>query len=269
MSLIHLNYKSRYLGGNTDVNILLPDLPFRADPKDFYTSGRKYPVLWLLHGTSGDYTAWLRSSNVESYAARKEIIVVMPSVQNTNYADWPTFANGYGAYSMLTEELMPMVQNWFPAGSRREDNFIAGNSMGGRGACTYAYNHPEKFAAAYIMSASPQDMRTHLDDRFFAARNRNMVANAGGMEGFLASPQNLWDLTEKLVRDRADLPKLYFACGRADPLAYEDFRTFRAYAERLGLPAEFIEEDGYSHEWPFWDRCLKDALDKFFPEKTE
>ena len=103
MALIHLNYKSKYLDGNTDVNVLLPDLPFGGVPADFYSSGVKYPVLWLLHGTSGDYSVWLRRSNIEEYAQKKKIMVVMPSVQNTNYADWPTFANGYGAYSVLTE----------------------------------------------------------------------------------------------------------------------------------------------------------------------
>lgn len=268
MALVHLNYKSKYLGGSTDVNVLLPDLPFGGVPADFYSSGRKYPVLWLLHGTSGDYSVWLRRSNIEEYAEKKKIMVVMPSVQNTNYADWPSFANGYAAYSMLTEELMPLIYGWFPASSRREDNFIAGNSMGGRGACTYAFNHPERFAAAYIMSASPQDMRTHLDDRFFAKRNRNMVANAGGMEAFLASPQNLWDLTRELAEKKTELPKLYFACGTQDVLAYEDFCTFRAYAESLHFPAQFREEPGYGHEWPFWNRCLRDAVDKFFPEEN-
>lgn len=266
MALLHLNYQSKYLSGNTDVNILLPELPMGESPRSFYLNRKKYPVLWLLHGTGGDYTVWLRRSRIELYAAKKQVIVVMPTAQNTNYADWDSFANGYGAYSVLTEELMPLIYGWLPASSAREDNFIAGNSMGGRGACTYAFNHPEKFAGAYIMSASPQDMRTHLNDPFFAKRNRNMVANAGGMDGFLASPQNLWDLTGELVRRKTPLPKLYFACGTADPLAYEDFQAFCRYARALGLAAEFLEEPGYGHEWPFWEKCISDAMEKFFPD---
>lgn len=265
MALLHLNYHSKYLAGNTDVNILLPERPFDAPPGDFYSSGQKYPVLWLLHGTGDDCSSWLRKSNIENYAVRRGVMVVMPSAQNANYTDWPGFACGYGAYSVLTEELMPLVYGWLPASRARGDNFIAGNSMGGRGACTYAFHHPEKFAGAYIMSASPQDMRTHLEDRFFGQRNRNMVANAGGMEGFLSSPQNLWDITRTLAENGTPLPKLYFACGGADPIAYEDFVVFRQYARGLGLAAEFIEEAGYGHEWPFWDRCVLDAMKKFFP----
>lgn len=267
MTLIHLNYRSKYLQGNTDVNVLLPELPGGAEPAAFYGSSEKYPVLWLLHGTTGDYSSWLRCSSVEEYASSRNMIIVMPSFQNTNYADWPVFANGFGAYSMLTEELMPLIYGWFPASTRREDNIIAGFSMGGRGACTYAYNHPEKFAAAYVMSGCPQDMRTHLNDRQFAMRNRNMVANAGGMEGFLNSPQNIWDMTAKVVKDGTDLPELIFACGDKDDVAYEDFCIFRTMAQEVGLKAEFIEEPGYGHEMAFWDRCVKDVLNRYFPKR--
>lgn len=265
MALLHLNYQSKYLSGNTDVNLLLPELPPGASPKAFYSGQKKYPVLWLLHGTGGDYSVWLRKSRIELYAAKKQVIVVMPSALTANYADWDSFGNGYGAYSVLTEELMPLVYGWLPASPAREDNFIAGNSMGGRGACGYAFNHPEKFAGAYIMSASPQDMRTHLDDKFFARRNRNLVASAGGMEEFLASPQNLWDLTKELAQRRTPLPKLYFACGTDDPLAYGDFQVFRRYAREVKLEAEFMEEAGCGHEWSFWDKCVADAMEKFFP----
>ena len=115
------------------------------------------------------------------------------------------------------------------------------------------------------MSASPQDMRTHLDDKFFGQRNRNMVANAGGMEGFLSSPQNIWDMVRTLAESGAPLPRLYFACGDADPIAYEDFTAFRRLAREVGLNASFIEEAGCGHEGSFWDRCLLDAMEKFFP----
>ena len=68
---MHLNFNSSCLSGNTDVNIILPDLPRGVDPKEFYAKGKKYPVLWLLHGTFGDYTEWVRKTNIELYAAEK------------------------------------------------------------------------------------------------------------------------------------------------------------------------------------------------------
>ncbi|MCI8401903.1 MAG: hypothetical protein HFI38_07420 [Lachnospiraceae bacterium] len=264
MSLIHLNFQSKYLAGNTDVNIILPDLPRTMEPGEFYGSGRKYKVLWLLHGTFGDYTDWVRKSNVELYACEKELAVVMPSGQNTDYVNWDGFGLGYRMYDYLTEELMPLVYGWLPVSDRREDNFIAGLSMGGRGACMYAFAHPEKFAAAYMMSWCPQDMRIQKTDTTWGARNRNRLDNAGGLEGYLDSPQNTWDLTERLA-GRKDLPKLYFTCGKTDPLMYDNFRKFYVHAREAGFEAEFKEIDGYSHEWRFWELCIQDALEKFVP----
>jgi Na+-driven multidrug efflux pump len=47
-----------------------------------------------------------------------------------------------------------MVYGWLPVSARREDNFIAGLSMGGRGTIKYAVNHPERFAAAAVLSGN-------------------------------------------------------------------------------------------------------------------
>ena len=264
MALLHLNFSSKCLGGSTDVNIIMPDLPRTTEPAEFYSAPKKYPVLWLLHGTYGDYSDWVRKSNVELYACEKELIVVMPSAQNTDYANWDGFGVGYRAEDYLTEELMPLIYGWLPASSRREDNYIAGLSMGGRGAVMYAFAHPEKFAAVYSMSCVPQDMRAQANDPVWGARNKNRLANTGGLEGWLASDQNTWDKTKEMAR-RGDLPRLIFSCGTKDPLMYASFVKFRAYAEELGLKAEYRETEGFSHEWRFWELCVRDAVETFFP----
>ena len=265
MALMHLNYASKYLAGNTDVNVILPDLPRDQTPGTFYASGKRYPVLWLLHGTYGDYSDWIRKTNIEVYAAEKELMVVMPSALNSDYANWPDFALGYDGYAFLVEELMPLVYGWLPASPLRQDNFIAGLSMGGRGACEYAFHYPEKFAAAYIMSACPQDMRDINPNSVWARRDQNRLKNTGGLEGWLRSPQNLWDMVPSLAKQGSQLPKLYFACGTSDTLMYQNFLEFEKYARLCKFPAEFIEKEGYSHEWRFWELCIQDAIEKFLP----
>lgn len=35
MALVHLNYRSKYLCGDMDVHIVLPELPPDVEPKDF------------------------------------------------------------------------------------------------------------------------------------------------------------------------------------------------------------------------------------------
>lgn len=78
MSLTTLDFESQYLHMNTKIGIILPNLPHGADPKTFYAAGEKYRVLWLLHGTYGDYSDWIRKSKIELYACKHNLIVVMP-----------------------------------------------------------------------------------------------------------------------------------------------------------------------------------------------
>ena len=124
MSLITMNFESQYLQGNTEISIVLPDRPRDREAKAFYNSGRKYKVLWLLHGTFGDHSDWVRKSSIELYACEKDLIAVMPSALNSDYANWDGFMIGYSMNDYLTEELMPLIHNWFPASDQREDNFI-------------------------------------------------------------------------------------------------------------------------------------------------
>ena len=122
--------------------------------------GKKYPVLWLLHGTFGDYTDWWRKSSIERYATARDLIVVMPSGLNSNYLNWPGFGTGYRAWDYHFDELMPLVHNWYPASSKREDNYIAGLSMAA-GACSVRGRQAGKICrggGAFLRAQrSPQD----------------------------------------------------------------------------------------------------------------
>ena len=140
MSILTYTYESQYLNNNTQVTVILPDKPRGITPADFYGSGTKYKVLWLLHGTYGDHTDWVRRTNIEMYATEKNLVVVMPSALNSNYSNWTDYMLGYHMYDYLTEELMPLIYGWLPVSDKREDNFIAGLSMGGRGTIKYAVN---------------------------------------------------------------------------------------------------------------------------------
>ena len=264
MALVKLNFESQFLNGNTEVSIILPDKARDQQPADWYANGAKYKVLWLLHGTFGDHSDWLRKSSIELYACEKDLIVVMPSALNSDYTNWDHCMMGYAMYDFLIEELMPLVYNWFPASDKREDNFISGLSMGGEGVMRYALGQPERFAAAAVLSWAPRNY-----ERLFAApggmqeeRTLNRVANAGGVEAFLASAENSWKVVGDMVKAGADLPRLYFACGTNDML-YDWVTEFKAYAGEIGLDATFDEIEGYAHEWRFWDLTIQKALDFF------
>lgn len=268
MSILTLTYESQYLRGNTQITVILPDKPHDTEPKTFYRSGRRYKVLWLLHGTYGDHTDWVRRTNIELYAAEKNLVVVMPSGLNSNYSNWNDCMMGYQMYDYLTEELMPLVYGWLPVSDKREDNYIAGLSMGGRGALKFAVNHPEKFAAAAVLSATAMDMTKMGPEHpspllnTTTLRIRNNLRNAGGLDAFLDSCENVWDILDKKVHT-CELPRLMFACGDRDELVYELFCQFRKHAEEIGLDAHFFVRPGYCHEWRFWDLAIQEAI-RFF-----
>lgn len=148
----------------------------------------------------------------------------MPSALNSNYANWPSFSTGFNMYDYIFEELMPVIYNWFLASDKREDNYIAGLSMGGRGTGVLAFNHPKKFAATAVLSATPSDLHA--------------------------------------MKAGVDLPKLMFGCGESDGL-YASFLDFKAKAKELELDAEIFSIPNLKHEWRFWDLAIQHTLDFF------
>ncbi|MBR5520512.1 MAG: hypothetical protein IKU54_00800 [Oscillospiraceae bacterium] len=264
MALLHINFESQYLNSNTDVNIILPDKPRKTEPSDFYGNGEKYKVLWLLHGTYGDYTDWVRKSNIELYACEKDLIVVMPSALNSNYSNWGCMM-GYNMYDFLIKELMPLVHNWFPASDKREDNFISGLSMGGEGALKYAVNFPELFGGVAVLSMYPRDWKNMNPEKTkVGKRDLNSYANAGGWENFVNSYEDIRGILKE-QKNTGLLPKMYFACGDKDFL-YNGYTEFKLWAEKEKLDILFEEVPGFIHEWRFWDMAIQKALDFFGQE---
>lgn len=275
MALVHLNFESEYIGSNTDVNIILPDRPREVSAQNFYGNGKKYRVLWLLHGTFGDYTDWLRKSNIELYACENDLIVVMPAVGNSDYSAWNNFTLGYDSEKYIIEELMPLVYNWLPASKAREDNFIAGLSMGGQGTLKFALKYPAKFAGAAVLGYAPSDLEKNRDalEKLFdqrlsdvmddtdimhiRQRQYNVMHRYETLDDYLNSDDNLWKLVEKVNPD--DLPQLFFACGTEDPLMGPQFPLFRKHLEELGIQAQYSQGPG-SHEWRVWERDIQKAL---------
>jgi len=237
----------------------LPDKTRDVSPDAFYGSGTRYPVLWLLHGTFGDHSDWVRKSMVEIYAREQNLVLVMPSALNSDYSNWDQCMMGYGMFDFLTQELMPVIYNWFPVSDRREDNFIAGLSMGGGGTLKYALAHPDKFAAAAVLSSSARNYERMLASPEAAQDRRltNRLRNYGEAEDFLNSNENTWRMLGEMV-GKVDLPRIYCACGTKD-FGYERFREFQAYAQELGADITFEEIEGFAHEWRFWDLTIQKA----------
>ncbi len=99
----------------------------------------KFQTLYLLHGYSGDSTDYADFTGIVRYADDARIAVVMPSAYNGFYTDNP---KGPRYWRYVSEELPQVCQSLFPLSTLREDNFVAGLSMGGHGAMKMAIMKP-------------------------------------------------------------------------------------------------------------------------------
>ena len=136
----------------TKVRILLPA---------GYAAQREhsYPVLYLLHGASGDRTSWTSAGQgeAEQLTAKLPLIVVMPDGGLGGfYTNW--FNNGAGGKPRWEDwhvkQLIPWVDRHYRTLDARRERAIAGLSMGGFGAFTYASRHPDLFTAALSLSGA-------------------------------------------------------------------------------------------------------------------
>ena len=131
---LEMNFYSNELRKNTQIYVLLPRFKGEADAK--------CKTLWLLHGLSDDHTSWMRNTSIERYAAKHHLAVVMPNVDRSRYTDTAYDAN---YFSFVAKELPELCRDTFKQMSeKREDNIVAGLSMGGYGSLKVALTCPEQ-----------------------------------------------------------------------------------------------------------------------------
>jgi len=254
MSLIEFHFSSETLGLCCSMNIILPQRrleKIRLEPQS------KIPTLYLLHGLSDDHTIWLRRTSIERYVENRNLAVVMPAVHRSFYTD---MAHGGKYWQFISEEVPAIVRDAFPLSDRREDNFVAGLSMGGYGAFKLALAHPERFAAAASLSGA-MDMGHHEGEGDGAGDSAEWLAELtnifGPMDRFNGSPNDLQALAQSTARS-AQKPHLYQCCGTEDFL-YRDNQAFRAFIQPLGFDYTYAEGPG-EHTWAFWDEYIQKVL---------
>lgn len=148
--LAEIKVASESLVNPAGVRILLPSGYDAARPTP-------YPVLMLLHGGLGGFRDWTDQGDVEALTDGLDLIVVMPyGGLGGWYRDWHNFGRG-GAPQWETfhlRELLPFVESQLNARAERSGRAIAGLSMGGFGALSYAARNPDLFCSAASFSGA-------------------------------------------------------------------------------------------------------------------
>ena len=245
MSLIRVEHVPETVKVNLPLIVILPD-PGRMAA----VAAAKRKVLYLLHGLGDDASAWQRYTSIETLAAAYGLVVVMPSAGRSFYIDQP---NGQGYFTYLTEELPQYLADVFGLAPRREDTFIAGNSMGGYGAFMAALLHPEKYAAAASLSGvlSLEIFKVLPDDR----RREEFTWLFGDLGKLTGSAHDPATWLVQGAKNSSSLPHLFIYTGRQEDI-YPLSGMFHAACQKLGIQSEYYEEDG-SHDWFLWDRVIR------------
>jgi len=153
-------YDSTVTGTRRKANVYLPP---------GYSSGHKYPVLYLLHGIGGDEHEWLNvaSPNVildNLIADGKAVPMIIVFPNGRALADdravgnpfTPEKAAGFAKFERdLLDCLIPAVQAKYSTFTDREHRALAGLSMGGGQTLNFGLAHLDTFAWLGAFSSAP------------------------------------------------------------------------------------------------------------------
>ncbi len=251
MPLITVNHFSVTLLRNIPCTVILPE--------SAGYSPKAIPVLWLLHGKGDDHTTWSRKTSIERYANERGLAVVMPNGENSNYSN---MAHGHPYYNYIAKELPELLGGMFNLSPRREDNFIAGNSMGGGGALKIGLANPDTFSAIGCFSAGdvvfpfpnskPGD-KPEIDSLVYQFYDGKEIE--GTEEDVLGSAR-------KILENGLPAPRIFHAIGNNDFLLEHAHRTRDFFTSLDGNPFDYtyIEDEG-EHCWEYWDKHIVDFLE--------
>ncbi|UNK18048.1 esterase family protein [Paenibacillus sp. N3/727] len=250
MALMQCHFFSEALGLSTSMTVILPQNTSTQIGMENRAGSHRHPTLYLLHGLSDDDSIWLRRTSIERYVASMGIAVVMPQVHRSFYTDME-----YGGkyWTFISEELPALARSFFPLSEKREDNFVAGLSMGGYGAFKLGLRKPEMFAAAASLSGALDIAGSSLNDGL--NREMQMIFGDSPIQG---SDNDLLSLLQQLDQSEGPKPKLYQCCGTEDFL-YDDNQTFLKACQDTSLDLTYTEGPG-AHDWGYWDDKIQDVL---------
>jgi S-formylglutathione hydrolase FrmB len=273
--LQELTFKTSALAAPTKVRILLPA---GYDPRGEH----HYPVLYLLHGASGDQTSWTSpgQGEAEQLTANLPLIVVMPdSGRGGFYTNW--FNNGAGGLPRWEDwhvkQLIPWVDSHYRTLDVRRERAIAGLSMGGFGTFSYASRHPDLFTAALSLSGAVDPLTPPgLGPPVIDAISSSDGGPPGSLWGPLATEEVRWrahnpyDLAENLrglelwMRTGNGQPGGPFGGGNNIDVTEAGVFVMATEVHKrlldLHIPHVFDDYGPGHHLWAYWNRGLKQTL---------
>jgi enterochelin esterase-like enzyme len=247
-------------GGNTDdmwVTSPVPTLPTNVTHHTFRSAsmkrdvgycvylppgyakdtGRRYPVIYELHGANGDETRMVYSATVLHEGILKgrvpEIVMVFPNGgRSTMYQD--SGDGRFMAETMVIKDLIPHIDATYRTIADRKARCIEGFSMGARGATHLAMRYPEMFGSLFNQSGNVYHV-SQTPNPYLGDDPERLKAN----DPYL-------NLTKNRDFIKANL-RIQVACGKDDPDHLITVREYHAALTAAGVPHSYFEVEGLGH----------------------
>lgn len=222
-------------------------------PKNYAEKSKldqKFPVIYLLHGLTGNFENWAQKTELEKYASGYSFIIVMPDGANGWYTDSATEPDDKYE-SFLIKELIPEIESKFRAKSTRENRAVAGLSMGGYGAMKFGLKYPANFALVGSFSGALgiTDITDKNSQPWISA---SVMKVYGEAESKTRTENDIFKIVRTMPAESVkNLPFIYLDCGTEDFLIANNRDFVLALAEKK-IPHEYRELPG-GHDWKFWN----------------
>ena len=187
-----------------------------------YSKGKKYPVLYLLHGIGGDEKEWLNGGrpqvildNLYADGKIQPMIVILPNGRAmkddraTGNIMAPDKVTAFATFEKdLLNDLIPYVESEYPVIADREHRAIAGLSMGGGQSLNFGLGNLDKFAWVGSFSAAPNTKTPEMlmpDPAAAKKKLKLLWISCGSSDGLITFSKRTHDyLVEKNV------PHIYY-----------------------------------------------------------
>lgn len=227
-------------------------------PAGYETSGKRYPVLYLLHGMGGDEEAWISLGrtaqildNLIAQGKAKPMIVVMPNGNASQEAAPGESSRGMvpptmqlpktmeGSYEQAFPEIVKFIDKNYRTIKSKSGRAIAGLSMGGFHSLHISKQYPDMFNYIGLFSAAIMPNKKEVSSPIYE-----------NMEGKL-----------KVQFDKN--PALYWiAIGKTDFL-YKANEEYRKLLDEKGYKYTYYESDE-GHIWKNWRIYLTEFVPMLF-----
>ncbi len=238
--------------------LMAREMPYRVVlPSDYKLKpNERFPVIYLLHGLTGNNTNWTTLTKLAEYAMKHNFVVVTPEGGNGWYSDSAATPNDkYESY--IIKELIPEIDKNYRTVAERGGRVIAGLSMGGYGSLKFGLKYPELFSL--VGSFSGAIGAAGYSEKTSAAIGRNIDGIFGPIDSETRNANDLFKLVRDLSPERQkELPFIYQSCGTEDFLIKNN-RDFLSLLNEKKISHEYREHPG-GHNWIFWDDQVREFL---------